>query len=599
MTKANSVENSFSSERPSRCVFDCPEVLSLERHAAVVNHALSWMGSASDEARRAFNAAISASPITVNGFRDALKVPNHIMLKEQVLEAVAISERMASAVLRLWAESHQALRAKAVQHLKSEGISLAAADSPDERFSGAWTFNEFSQTRDRFVEAHASDGFEAEEAGLMLCYLSGRLPGLDMSDEDVKELDTHHRFDFFLKYLDSLPPSAADWEQAIPDFVDSVRQIAASKQAHLDRIADLRSAVVELNDSQRRWLAFFERDTAGWSAGLFAPDLDIDKALDWISDLKSLFEEYQPIHSTAPTMSEEQSRSKRRDGLQKRIIESLESLDQFFSAAGELAEDPKYDLRLELVEMEESSGLDNAVAPAVASIDGSPVSTAFGESPDAPSVSSTVTGESVGRTGGDYEALQTENRDLREALDELRRDLHDSRHLAEFFRGTLRDARRDPVADVYEVPPIESLEEAVNLAKKRFVGKLKIWPNSKSEIEDNPFDSPRQAWDALEWLATTYRDSRMGETGVVDFDMSIRQACGWWYKGHQHESTMTKYEEWYSTTVDGRAHRLREHVGTGSSRDCRYTIRIGIDWDKRRNRVVVGYIGQHPKTDAT
>ena len=205
-------------------------------------------------------------------------------------------------------------------------------------------------------------------------------------------------------------------------------------------------------------------------------------------------------------------------------------------------------------------------------------------------------GGSVGSIAHDYEALQIENRDLREVRDELRRELHDSRLMAESWRIALRKPGAD---ELDETPPIGSLEDAVNLARNRFVGRLKIWPNSKSEIEDNPFDSPLQAWDALEWLATTYRDSRMGKISVPDLDASIREACGWWYKSHQNESTVSKYEEWYSATVDGCTYRLHEHIGTGSSRDSRYTIRIGIDWDKRRNRVVVGYVGQHPKTDAS
>lgn len=63
---------------------------------------------------------------------------------------------------------------------------------------------------------------------------------------------------------------------------------------------------------------------------------------------------------------------------------------------------------------------------------------------------------------------------------------------------------------------------------------------------------------------------------------------------------MNKYKDWYTTKVGNKVHTLQKHIGTGSSRNARYTIRIAFDWDKsKERRVVIGFIGQHQQTDAT
>ena len=554
------------------------------------------MKSASPETRRAFEAAVRDSGITVKGYpRDPSKAPPQ-MLRNDVRELAATSEDIASAVLRSWAESHVTLRKQAARHLEEEGIPLAAADASKERFGAAWDFAAFLETRDGFVETYASEEFDVGEAGLMLCYLSGKMPELDV------RTDLERGFEVFLKYLESLPPTAF-WDHDISEFAGYVQEIAQSKEADLERIYSLNDTIREFEEAHGDLLAFFEWDTEHWSSEHVASAWDLTEARDSIVELNELLGRFERVRPVAPTMREEQKRSEQRKELSARVLEALKSLDGLISGDGELAASPRFELRLVPCELTEDGGEERvdtgsdepATAPSISSADGADGHGSDVRTEEVYAIHSTTVAGPVGPTARDYEALQTENRSLRELLNELRRELRDSRLLAESWRTALRE----PVAEAEKSPLIESLEDVVNLATERFRGKLKIWPNSKSEIENNPFDSPRQAWDALEWLATTYRDSRMGESGVSDFNSSIRQVCGWWYKSHQNESTVSKYREWYSATVDGRTYLLHEHIGTGVSRDSRYTIRIGFDWDKLRNRVVVGYVGQHPKTDAT
>lgn len=581
---------------PTSAVFCLPEVLPFECHARVIDRALTSMKSASTATRREFEVAVRDSEITLKGFSDPSKAPPP-MLRNEIRELAAESDDLASVVLRSWVESHKTLREKVERHLEEAGIPLSTADAPNERFKSAWDHVSYLETRDSFIEAHPSSDFEDCEVGLMLSYQAGMLPELQF------ETQADRGFAAFLDFLRLLPPDAAPWDQDIPELVKYVQEIAEAKKADIERFDRLADAIDEFRNCHRSLLEFFERDTGGWSPERLSPDSDLADALHLIAELKSRLREYQDVHSPASTISEERKRSAKREQLRERAVGALDAADRLFSNDEDYWEYPRFELRLEEIASTKNVGEQRDSAPtdavAAASAPSSADSAAAREASvprgDPASADSPQADGQIGPTARHHEALQIENRDLREVRDELRRELHDSRLMAESWRIALRK----PGANVDEPPPIESLEDAVNLARKRFVGKLKIWPNSKSEVEGNPFDSPRQAWDALEWLATTYRDSRMGKIGVPDLDTSIREACGWWYKSHQNESTVAKYEEWYSATVDGRTYRLHEHIGTGSSRDSRYTIRMGIDWDKRRNRVVVGYIGQHPKTDAT
>ena len=103
-------------------------------------------------------------------------------------------------------------------------------------------------------------------------------------------------------------------------------------------------------------------------------------------------------------------------------------------------------------------------------------------------------------------------------------------------------------------------------------------------------------FDALAWLATAYHDRRANPGGSPDFDRLLKESCpGWSYKSSQTEITREQFEEWYTTTWEGKSYVLNPHLGKGISYDPQNTIRIAFDWDDDRKRVVVGYIGMHQR----
>lgn len=84
----------------------------------------------------------------------------------------------------------------------------------------------------------------------------------------------------------------------------------------------------------------------------------------------------------------------------------------------------------------------------------------------------------------------------------------------------------------------------------------------------------------------------------MDFNSSLREVCpNWSYKSRQSPTTRGKYPEWYATTVNGTGFELHEHINRGSSHNAKSNIRIAFAWNEQENKVVVGYIGRHQKTD--
>ncbi len=137
-------------------------------------------------------------------------------------------------------------------------------------------------------------------------------------------------------------------------------------------------------------------------------------------------------------------------------------------------------------------------------------------------------------------------------------------------------------------------------AQTEFQDSLVFALNGKSDGEASPFEEPQQLFAALRFIATRYRDARLGKVACPDFDLAIRNDVnGWHYEAHQSELTMGKYRNWYTTTWQRRNYQLEEHIGIGSSKDPRHTIRIAFCWDPKRQKVVIGFIGQHQETDAT
>ena len=197
------------------------------------------------------------------------------------------------------------------------------------------------------------------------------------------------------------------------------------------------------------------------------------------------------------------------------------------------------------------------------------------------------------RLQAELETLREENGRLRSSNEELRaesgrrddetRKLNDlivrSRRTEEQWRQAYVESRKGRRPDDTPVR-IDSVGEAVALARAAFGDRLLIKLNSRSN-ENTPSTNPAEVYDALAWLATAHCDGN---------DNRIGEACsGWTYKTSQREESIAKYREWYETLADGKTWFLGAHIGKGTRRDPRHTIRIGFVRDQEDHRVIVGF----------
>ncbi len=189
-------------------------------------------------------------------------------------------------------------------------------------------------------------------------------------------------------------------------------------------------------------------------------------------------------------------------------------------------------------------------------------------------------------------------------VEQLAADLHEKDALAETWRIAYQELRRTGAElapeEQDELVPLDSVADVLERVGREFSEQVSLALNSKSDGAKSHFQNPQAIYAAFRFLAGTYFDARTGTKACDDFDQAIREEVeGWTYDPHQSKNTMKKYDSWYSTSWDGRKFYLPEHIGTGSGKNPHHTIRIAFTWDDTRNMVVVGFLGQHQKTDAT
>ena len=415
----------------------------------------------------------------------------------------------------------------------------------------------------------------------MSYYVSGRMPA-DAKDSDSPPASGELAGEFpdvfeqALDILRSLPSGAPEWEQAVPGFIEAIGEIKEAKQAAVREAAELDAEVLAISAQHADLLAFFEWNAAERLAARPQPWADIQAARQVIKKLAGLLAEYAPVHPMAAVRSEEASRAPRRAGLQEQVdgvLAQFEALEVQSPPAERQAEQPTPGHPPVALAVPEAQPLISEAE-----------------------LASLRAGNE--RLSAENRSLASDNRHLSEQASELESDFNESRNLAEMWRISYQDMLRaqEPAA-ARALPEFESVAQVVQLAERRLVGRLRFLLNSKSDTEI-PFDNPQQIWDALEWLATTYYQAKTGESGESDFDLSLRRTCGWRYTPDQSNTTVGQYRDYYETRVGNRRRELREHIGTGNGYH-RGTIRIAFAWEADEQKVVVGFIGRHQRTDAS
>ena len=604
----------------------------------VVSSIIGNLGRASPDSRRAFEGELDKQNLRIPGFRSASRAPSHL-LTQPVQVGVLHSDELAAAVLRLWAESNRDLYEAVFERLNDIGAYIGiSADFPDsdgKRLSGHWPGGIWERERSLIAGLHADA--DENDIELMMCYLSGRLPAVEESEDDqdgdpgqspaIVELLEKCAIE-----LEELPVAAPEWDSAIPCLAGKIADVVAAKREERSRAATLDSYMEEVRNDFSEELAYLEFDVTSWSADRLPTGDEVARALGLCEELRSTLAELRAVRESAPgaTRSAERERRNRNDELEDEAIGGLDRIGRLMS--GEPAPDDDPPGRAAHAE-EQTGGADVPDGDGGASSqsrDAFPVFESeqlYRENLSLQSERDELRGENEGlrvevlrleaqNSGldGEIASLRSENRTLKNdvqfiradkdeiegKLESLRSELTDKASEVETWRRAYEDESQIPRLTVEDVPQqVEHVSDAVAYARVMFKDTMLLKLNSKSEVQDNPFVKPQDVWDALQWLATAYHGARAGVASIPDFDVSLREACGWQYRSGQGQTTLNKYREWYTTKANGRTYRLAEHLAKGASKDARHTIRIAFDWDNDEKVVVVGYIGQHQETDAT
>lgn len=625
MTEENAGGPTDRDPMRASAIFHLDDVVPPECRASLISRVLREFPNLPEPSRQSLRAAVNDEVMpTSGGFRRGQAgraldgMPT--ILQEPMESGIRSSDKLACAVLKCWADSHPLLKEEMEKFLAEKEIPSAGLDRAARRFTGTWPIELLKGEQEGFCRDHS--GYTPADVALMLCYLSGNVPV--RPDPESAAFGAGKVLSDVLTYLREVPPSSPVWKDVIPNFAASVSRIAEDKAAQLRWAEDFDAKLKALTSDFGHLLAFFEqKDTDEWAAARVSPHVDSTTALGLVDGLRVLLAEYAAVHEMAGGITEERERSQQRTALQASILESLSGMadlmtDEHAGMSGSLPVGESTDGPVipEIPLALPNSGSMSIEAPAPqAPPDREHQPNSFlQEAQRATPGGVAAVFEQSGISAEDYEALQqevgslrevttalrSENEDLRAEVEVVKAERHGAEEMAESWRLAYRTAINGPV-DEPQVPEpdVESVNDAVAKARNRFKQELVFAPNSESNIDDNPFVDPGKVWDALRWLANTYYASKMGRLRVTDFDQSIKEACGWWYKGDQGETTVSKFEKSYTTRVDGKRYTLVEHIGKGTTFDARYTIRIAFDWDKEKRQVVIGYIGRHQQTDAS
>ena len=621
---------------PINAIFSLDSLVSSERRTAIVSRILNDFTRLPVAAKNTLRSAVNDEIVpNSGGFRKGQAGralgSSSFMLQGPVCQTVVSSEVLAAAVLQSWSESHSQLKEAVERHLTGRGLTTPGPNLQEKLFRGYWPVDQWEVEREAFTQTYGDD-FDPEDVALMMCYVSGNFPKAPDSDSGQEDPGSlNDVLSASMSRLRELPATAPEWERQIPDFIASVSRLVEEKAAQLRWTEEFDAIIRETTETYGELLAFFECDTRRWAGARVSHEADSTSTLKLAAGLKSQMAEYLPVHDRAPSISEELEHSKKRAELQPTIVETLKAISSLMTVESDASEKERRPVESSEPSNRESrpeasqpaiteqspQGTDLVAQPAV--LEDRPRKAESPPKLPSPSGSEPIPeaaaqNEKSSINTEHYTALQSENVGLRNNEQSLRSDNHDLRNEVEVLRTELfssqeredswriayRSAMDGSLEEVGVPPPlVESVPDAVEMAKGRFRQELLFAPNSESSIEDNPFLDPSRVWEALQWLGTIYYASRMGRLRVTDFDQSIKEACGWWYRGDQGETTVSRYEKSYTTRVDGKRYTLVEHIGKGTTFDARYTIRIAFDWDRDRRQVIVGYIGRHQQTDAS
>ena len=549
---------------------------------------------------------------TLNDFRDLFKAGKPIpgfnndplramspLLKQQLLERLDLNPDLEGLIVSTWADTEPQLREAVSERIDSLDPLSHEGDEIDEEL---W---------DAQVSMLAAENSDYEEDDILLmtkiCFAHAKIKAdSDREDGEVgaetkpaprDPFPMEETLDAVLESLRDMPAGFPQWSDAVPRFVASLNELIDEKKNELIQVRGLMTDLDQIQDAFETELAFFRHGGEEWDtpivAMLLAVDSGIDESTRRLAELKDALASYRQIKERADNLAEERERREKRHDLEETIEGMLHEIDKLSHAV--VAEAEPAAAPAEDIQQQAQSEADSQLREELNALRGeyeALISSNHALKQDSASIE-----DKVRALEGEIAGLNADKLTLTEEVAELRDQLRISESQTANWRIAYEAEVKSKDASAPEPIPaeVESLRRAVDLARARYGDRLVFRLNKKSD-QDYNYSRPKEVWDALEWLATTYHDSQTGEAQTIDLNESIRNTCGGWeYKSNQTDITFNMYREWYTTTKDGKTYELRKHLSKGTGRDAN-VIRIAFAWDEDSERVIVGFVGPHQRS---
>jgi len=180
---------------------------------------------------------------------------------------------------------------------------------------------------------------------------------------------------------------------------------------------------------------------------------------------------------------------------------------------------------------------------------------------------------------------------------ELRRVRNENYQLvlkADALQHRLREA--GSTAEEPEQPLPETYGDIPDWVGQHLVGRLMLHPRAVRALKSAVYQDVSLVVQALQLLATEFRDMRMGNRGAKE---RFEQQCGELglsMGGSIRRERAGQYGDEYFVRYpleSDRSEFLEEHLSKGSSKDARHALRIYFFWDAETQQVVVGWLPSH------
>ncbi len=279
-----------------------------------VDAALQYRAKASESGRAALNAAIDNLGISIDGFRKVSMAPPDQLAGPIHAACSYGNNKLAAAVVRVWAECRSDLADAVMAHLSELGDTFEHPPPKREFFEQTLGWSAFAKKRDAIAEKGA---FDSRDVELMLCCLTGNHP---LDDYDIKS----PLLDEWIGELRALPSDAPEWDE-VPLFTTAALDMLRDNREALIKEAKrgLSDAISEIRTSYAEELSYLDVGLGHWEDDAAERQDLTTNALELAYELMDALHAYSEARPQAPTRHLELARAHgadgaRRDGLQAR-----------------------------------------------------------------------------------------------------------------------------------------------------------------------------------------------------------------------------------------------------------------------------------------